>query len=141
MTEIILTSHVLLFENDKVLLVRHGESAGHITGVYGIPGGHVEPDEDLQTTAVREFREETGLDVEKSDLQEFPGNEYTADIQRKDGMTRRYTMYVFLATQYTGQLQTTSETIPEWIDVNALHQFNLLPNVEHAVQTGLAAIK
>lgn len=38
-----------------------------------------------QETAARECLEETGLKVQKKDLQDFPDNEYTADIQRKDG--------------------------------------------------------
>jgi len=34
----ILSAHILIFNQDKVLLVKHEEGAGHINGVYGIPG-------------------------------------------------------------------------------------------------------
>ena len=46
------TAHVLLFQNGKVLLVRHEEGAGHLTGTYGIPGGRQSQNETLKETAV-----------------------------------------------------------------------------------------
>lgn len=128
-----LTSHILIFHNNQILLVRHGEKAGHMTGVYGIPGGRVDEGESLQETAVREFKEETGLIVEKEDLQEFPHNEYTADIQRKDGTTKRFTMHIFLASKWEGSLKNTGETTPEWINLDQLDGFNLLLNVKEAI--------
>lgn len=49
----------VLIEDGKVLLVRHGR-----LGVWLYPGGHLEPGETPEEAAVREFREETGLEVE-----------------------------------------------------------------------------
>lgn len=138
MTEVIymqtiLTSHILIFQNNQVLLVKHGETAGHMTGVYGIPGGRVDEGESLQEAAVREFAEETGLTVLENDIREFPNNEYSADIQRKDGTTKHFTMHIFLASKWEGSLENTRETTPEWINVDQLDSFNLLPNVKEAI--------
>lgn len=127
------TSHILIFQNNQVLLVEHGETAGHMTGTYGIPGGRVDEGESLRQTAVREFAEETGLTVLENDLGEFPNNEYSADIQRKDGTTRKFTMHIFLASKWEGSLKNTGETTPEWINMDQLDSFNLLPNVKEAV--------
>ena len=49
----------ILIENGKVLMIRHPR-----LGVWLYPGGHVEPNETPREAAVREFKEETGLDVE-----------------------------------------------------------------------------
>src|SRR5258706_5596518 len=132
MTIPIITAHVLVFQKDKVLLVRHGVSAGHLTGVYGIPGGHLNGDETLKHAAIRVLHEETGLEVDEKDLQDFPSNKYTADIQRKDGSTKRYTMTVFTSMSFGGLLNKTSETTPEWIEFSKLDEYNLLPNVKEA---------
>lgn len=129
-----ITAHVLVFQDNKVLLVRHGENAGHINDTYGIPGGHLNPNETLSQTAAREFQEETGLVVSPEDLDEFPGNIYTADILRKDGITRRYTMHVFRGRRAEGILTPNEETIPEWVDLDNLDRINLLPNVKNAIQ-------
>lgn len=118
-----------------MLLVKHGEGAGHLTGVWGIPGGRPLDSETPQETAARELSEETGLKVQKEDLQDFPDNQYTADIQRKDGTLRRYTMRVFLCDTSTGELKSSTETEPEWIKLSEISQYNLLPNVQKAVET------
>jgi 8-oxo-dGTP pyrophosphatase MutT (NUDIX family) len=48
-----------LVEQGRVLLVHHNRF-----GKWVPPGGHIEPGETFAQTAAREFREETGLDVE-----------------------------------------------------------------------------
>lgn len=133
----ILSAHILLFQDNNVLLVKHGEAAEHINGVYGIPGVRQNLNESLKETAVREFAEETGLVVKENELIEFPDNSYTADIQRKGGITKRYTMTVFLGRSYQGQLQSSSETTPEWISLEKISALNLLPNVENAIQAAM----
>ena len=55
-----LAAAVVLFDDSlRVLLVRQSYSSR----LWGIPGGAVEPGESPQEAAVREAREETGLDV------------------------------------------------------------------------------
>jgi 8-oxo-dGTP diphosphatase len=53
---------VAVVESDKVLLVRRG--FGTRAGQWCIPCGHVGWDEDVRAAAVREVREETGLEVQ-----------------------------------------------------------------------------
>ena len=48
-----------MIHGGKTLLVNHKK-----LGVYIYPGGHVQPDETPLETALRETKEETGLDVE-----------------------------------------------------------------------------
>jgi ADP-ribose pyrophosphatase YjhB (NUDIX family) len=54
---------VILIEQDgQVLLGRRSGKVG--TGLWGLPMGYIEHDEDFLTAAIREVKEETGLDVE-----------------------------------------------------------------------------
>lgn len=53
---------VLVEQDGKVLLVR--KAYGRARGRWSLPAGFVEYDEDPATTAIRECREETGLEVE-----------------------------------------------------------------------------
>lgn len=51
---------VVVVERNEILLVQR---LGSYEGMWCIPCGHVEWDEDIRHAAQREFREETGLDV------------------------------------------------------------------------------
>jgi ADP-ribose pyrophosphatase YjhB (NUDIX family) len=52
---------VILLRNNKLLLIKR---LGSYDGMWCIPCGHVEYDEDVRDAAKREFKEETGLDVD-----------------------------------------------------------------------------
>jgi len=52
---------VIILKNNELLLVKRN---GSYDGMWCIPCGHVEYDEDVRMAARREFKEETGLDVE-----------------------------------------------------------------------------
>jgi ADP-ribose pyrophosphatase YjhB (NUDIX family) len=58
---------VVVEKDGRVLLIRRGENTLR-QGLWSIPAGFVEYDEDPAATAVRECREETGLEVELTDL-------------------------------------------------------------------------
>jgi 8-oxo-dGTP diphosphatase len=59
---------VVLVEEGRVLLARRRSSL--YNGMWCIPCGYVEADEDVWEAARREFREETGLEVELGDVLE-----------------------------------------------------------------------
>jgi 8-oxo-dGTP diphosphatase len=52
-----------------LLVVRRGNPP--FEGQWALPGGYLEVDEDLATSAARELSEETGLDVDPSDLRQL----------------------------------------------------------------------
>ena len=69
---------VVVVREGQVLLVRRG--AGAARGRWSIPAGFVEYDEDPATTAVRECREETGLEVVLTGLLDvIPGERVTGE--------------------------------------------------------------
>ena len=51
---------VVVIDHNALLLVKRNAS---YAGMWCIPCGHVEYDEDIRAAAVREIKEETGLDV------------------------------------------------------------------------------
>ncbi len=136
MEKTIPTVGVLVYNEDQVLLVKHGEKADHLNDVYGLPAGRLMDGESELETAVRELNEETGLITTVDDLVELPKT-YSALIRRKDG-EKKFSLKVFLCRKYDGNIQGNDETIPEWVNISGLTKLDLLPNTYDAVQQGLA---
>ena len=55
-------------QNDAILLIRHKPFAHNTEGFWSPPGGGLEYGESMRDCLVREFKEETGLDVEAGRL-------------------------------------------------------------------------
>ena len=51
-------------EQGRTLLIRRSKANKNFTGKWEWPGGKVDPGEDFAAAAIREAKEETGLDVE-----------------------------------------------------------------------------
>lgn len=60
-------SYVIFKKNNKVLLLIRSNT-GYYDGHYSLPAGHFEGNETAKDVAVREVKEEVGLDVEPNDL-------------------------------------------------------------------------
>lgn len=125
----------LAFDGDKVLLVKHGEAAHHLTGIYGLPGGRLEFGEELLDGAAREFQEETGLIPDKSSMLKIP-TVFEAEIDRKGGELLKTFWHVYLVRRYSGTLISSDETIPEWVPLSSVKHLHLLANTLQAIQEG-----
>ena len=65
--KIITAVHLILIENDRVLLLRR-YNTGYEDGNYSVPAGHAEEDEDVIKAMQREAFEEIGIKIKKEDL-------------------------------------------------------------------------
>ena len=69
--------------NDKVLLVQRSLKSKFLPGNWGLPCGKIDFGEDLETAALRELNEETGLDGEILKIvgsSKFVGNKEGTDL-------------------------------------------------------------
>jgi 8-oxo-dGTP diphosphatase len=60
------TVSILIADGDRVLLGLRGGVPGR--GTWALPSGYIEHEDDFLTTAIREAKEETGLDIELCSL-------------------------------------------------------------------------
>jgi predicted NUDIX family NTP pyrophosphohydrolase len=89
MNEKKVSSCVLIYDDVKrTLVIEHptgrpwkGKDGKRATGVFSLPKGEIDEGEDSKTAAIREMKEELGLDLEKSKLKYLGFYEY---IQYKD---------------------------------------------------------
>lgn len=86
------------------------------------PGGHAEPGESIYDSAVREIKEETGLDIQNLKACGFM---YWFNNQTED----KYFTYFYKSTDYSGQLlESTDEGRVFWAGLSELDGMKLTPN-------------
>ncbi len=101
---------VLTYVTDgpRILMIMKKKGLG--AGYINAPGGHIEIEETKKEAAIRETKEETGLDV--SDLEERG----TLRFQFRDGL--RMLGYVFFTSSWSGtMIEESEETKPFWTDI------------------------
>jgi len=59
--------HLLLFRDEQVLLLRRC-GTGYEDGKYSVVAGHLNGGEEIKAAAIREAREETGIEITPDDL-------------------------------------------------------------------------
>jgi ADP-ribose pyrophosphatase YjhB (NUDIX family) len=100
-------------DKDRVLLVRQSDS-----GRWSTPGGAIEPGESPEEAAIRETREETGLDIALDGLRSaLGGPEYRTTYSNGDVIS--YIAVVYDATVIGG------EATPDGDETTAVDWFSL----------------
>jgi 8-oxo-dGTP diphosphatase len=123
---------VVIVEDGKLILVKRG--AEPALGKWSFPGGIVELGETVRNAAVREAKEECGLDVELVD--NVPIDVY--DILEADDAGRfryHYVLLQFLAQPKEGVLKAASDaTDALWVPLQEAENFDLTESVRSFIR-------
>ncbi len=100
-----------LIKDNKVVVTKYKQ--GNKKGYYDIPGGKIEDGEIPKQTAIREMREETGINIKNLKYKGIMTIEYP---------DRKFLFDVFISNEYDGEPQEFEENTSEWIEINELLQ-------------------
>lgn len=118
---------VVIVDCGRLVLVRRG--AEPALGKWSFPGGAVELGEAVRDAAVREAKEECGLDVEL--VEDRPMDVY--DILKVDESGRlryHYVLLEFLVQPKGGALKPTSDvTDARWVPLEEVEKYDLTESV------------
>ena len=105
-----------VFHEGRVLLAQRGKPP--LNGVWSLPGGRVEPGEKARDAALRELKEETGIEAT------ILGVADVADVMLRgeDGsLQAQYVIAAFFGTWKSGQAIAASDCMDvEWVAANEL---------------------
>ena len=119
--------YVIFRDGDKVLLLKRANT-GYRDGDYSLPAGHLDGNESAATAAVREAKEEVGVDINPADLHLVHTQHRMAESRDHERMN-----LFFEATKWRGEL-TNAEPHKcaeiRWASLNDLPE-NLVPELTH----------
>lgn len=101
-----------LIKDDKVVVTKY-KQGNKKEGYYDIPGGKIEDGEIPKQTAIREMKEETGIDIKNLKYKGIITIEYP---------DRKFIFDTFISNDYEGEPQEFEENTSEWIKIEELLQ-------------------
>ena len=101
-----------LIKDNKVVVTKY-KKGNRKEGYYDIPGGKIEEGEIPRQTAIREMKEETGIDIKNLKYKGIMTIEYP---------NRKFLFDVFISDESEGEPQEFKENTSEWIEINELLQ-------------------
>ncbi len=128
-----LTADALVQVGEHVLLIKRGGDIGH--GLWALPGGFVEPDEQFYNAALRELQEETGWNVAASTMQAACKGSHVFDHPRRSPRGRIITQAYFfdLGDVPTPSVQGADDAMDaQWIAIQDLPQLESQLFDDHA---------
>lgn len=115
---------------NKVLLLRGAPTKRIWPNKYNGVGGHVEADEDIYTSALREMHEETGLDVDHVQLRGI----INVDAGQKTGIM----VFVFTARALGLEFTPSPEGTLEWVGQDRIKTLDLVEDLPELLPRVLA---
>lgn len=103
----------VLLHEDRFLLVQRGKDPGR--GLWGFPGGHVEMGETALAAAVRELKEETGVQARALD---YLTNVDVIEPAENGGIAYQYLLAVVICAYESGDpVASDDAAAAEWVPV------------------------
>lgn len=125
----------VLDEAERVLLIRRTDN-----GLWALPGGAQDVGEYVAQTAVRETREEAGVDVEILDVVGISSNPNHV-VEYTNGEVRQQFSICFRARYLAGDPTTSSESAEvRWIDRSELNGLPIHPSMRLRIDHGYAKL-
>jgi mutator protein MutT len=127
------TVHLFFFRENQILLLRR-YNTGYADGQYSVPAGHLDGGETVMAAAVREAEEETGLQLDITNLA------FSSVLHRLEE-EERVDFFVHVRQWQGEPLNTEPQKCDElrWVDLQELPG-NIIPYVKKAIQNHLAGI-
>ncbi len=119
-----LTNMCVICDDKQRIVVQKRDYYDGVGVVF--PGGHVDMNEPIVDSVIREIFEETGLTIQNPKLCGIK------DWLQDDG--KRYMVFLFKATQFTGELTSSEEGEVYWVNREQLEKEKLIWNMKEMLE-------
>jgi len=119
--------YLILFRGNQILLSRRFNT-GWMDGHYSLIAGHLDGNESVSRAMMREAKEETGIDIEKKDLE-------PATVLHRRYPDQEYVDFFFICKKWKGEPSVIEKDKCDdmsWFSLDDLPE-NLLPYIKVAI--------
>ncbi len=129
-TRVVPTASAVVTEEDgRLLMAKRTDN-----NLWTIPGGTMKPGETIAETAIREVKEETGIDVEVVSLVGIYSNPQHV-VAYSDGEVRQQFSICFACRPIGGELATSDETSEvDYFSPNEIEAMDIHPSIRLRIQ-------
>ncbi len=121
----------VLIEDRGALILQRNLEQHHHKGLFELPGGKCEDSEDYITALLREFHQETGLDVSVLS----PLRSYTFQLDR-----RTVRKEVYLVRRESGIVTLDGDHMDyKWVVPREFSRYHFVPNMKDDIRAGFRA--
>lgn len=110
----------VILNEDKILLIKQRR------GSYGFPKGHTEKQETELETAIREVKEETGLDVEV-DLTK----RYSITYPKGENVLKEVVYFLAKTDSYDVKIQEIEIEEAKWVPINEINNIIVFEDLKN----------
>ena len=123
--ETVTLTNMVMIEDENGKILVEDKVDPHWKGI-SFPGGHLLPDESIVHSAIREVKEETGLDIKDLKLVGVNNN--------VSPNFNRYLVFLFKTKTFSGELKSSEEGKVFWVETKNLKNYKLTPEFSDLIE-------
>jgi 8-oxo-dGTP pyrophosphatase MutT (NUDIX family) len=128
------TVHLFFFHENQILLLRRFNT-GFRDGEYSVPAGHLDGGETVMQAAIREGKEEAGVELKEADMTFSSVMHRIEDDERVDFFVQ---VHKWLGEPFNAEPDKCDDL--RWVDIDSLPA-NIVPYVKQALDNHRNGIK
>ncbi len=123
-----------IIKNDKILFIKRNKRP--YQGYWGVPGGKLHLEESIEECALREVKEETGLDCTFSHIAAIVHER----VKEKDVYKHAFLLFFVVLKPKTDKIKESEEGKLEWFPLKTLQPERIVPSDYHIIKNHLKEI-
>lgn len=123
--ETVTLTNMVMIEDENGKILVEDKVDPHWKGI-AFPGGHLLPNESIVHSAIREVKEETGLDIKDLKLVGINNN--------VSPNFNRYLVFLFKTKTFSGELKSSEEGKVFWVEKKNLKIYKLTPEFSDLIE-------
>ena len=123
--ETVTLTNMVMIEDENGKILVEDKVDPHWKGI-SFPGGHLLPNESIVHSAIREVKEETGLDIKDLKLVGVNNN--------VSPNFNRYLVFLFKTKTFSGELKSSEEGKVFWVEKKHLKNYKLTPQFSDLIE-------